>query len=39
MEQRPSEANGISAIQEIHAIHGTRMFITAFTIARHMSLA
>jgi len=39
-EQSPSwEANRFSASQEIPAFYGTRMFITAFTSARHLSLS
>ena len=40
MEHSPSsEANQFSAKQEIPRIFGTRKFITAFTIARHLSLS
>jgi hypothetical protein len=39
-EQSPSwEANRFSASQEIPAFYRTRMFITAFTGARHLSLS
>jgi len=38
MEQSPSwEANRFSASQEIPALHGTGMFITAFTSAHYLS--
>ena len=40
MEQGPSwEAKTSSATQEIPAFYGTRMFITVFTRARHLSLS
>jgi hypothetical protein len=40
MQQSPSwEANQFLAIQEIPHFYGTRRFITAFTIAHHLSLS
>ena len=40
MEQSPSwEANRFSASQKFPSFYGTRMFITAFTSVRHLSLS
>ena len=39
MEQSPWEANRFPASQEIPAFYGTRMFITAVTTTRHLSLS